>query len=113
MRDASPRQVATLAAIRETVLARGYAPTLRELGRMLGIRSTNGVEDHLKALVKKGLLVREANKARTIKLAGSAREALYAGQRALVRSVLERHGVIGPEVAEEIVAALYPAGGSR
>lgn len=29
----------------------------REIGRKTGIRSTNGVSDHIKALAKKGLLV--------------------------------------------------------
>lgn len=32
----------------------GYPPTLREIGAHMGIRSTNGVNDHLNALERKG-----------------------------------------------------------
>lgn len=45
-----------LVTIKASIVARGYPPTLREIGYMLGIKSTNGVNDHLRALRKKGLL---------------------------------------------------------
>ncbi len=47
--------------------ANGYPPTLREIGEHLGIRSTNGVGDHLKALERKGYLVREELKSRALR----------------------------------------------
>ena len=34
----------------------GESPTVREIGAAFGIRSTNGVSDHLKALQRKGRL---------------------------------------------------------
>src|SRR5690242_21434896 len=46
---------------------RGYPPTLREIGEHMGIRSTNGVNDHLKALEKKGYLEREDLKSRALR----------------------------------------------
>jgi len=46
---------------------RGYPPTLREIGEHFGIRSTNGVNDHLKALEKKGYLRREDLKSRALR----------------------------------------------
>ena len=45
----------------------GYPPTLREIGNKLGIRSTNGVNDHLRALERKGFLTREDMKSRTLR----------------------------------------------
>lgn len=45
----------------------GYPPTLREIGEHMGIRSTNGVNDHLKALERKGYLVREELKSRALR----------------------------------------------
>lgn len=36
----------------------GYPPTLREIGKHMGIRSTNGVADHLRALERKGFIRR-------------------------------------------------------
>ena len=46
---------------------RGYPPTLREIGEHMGIRSTNGVNDHLKALERKGYLIREELKSRALR----------------------------------------------
>lgn len=43
----------------------GYPPTIREIGEHLGIRSTNGVADHLKALKRKGYLQQDGSKSRT------------------------------------------------
>ncbi len=45
----------------------GYPPTLREIGEHFGIRSTNGVNDHLKALEKKGFLHRQDLKSRALR----------------------------------------------
>ncbi|NLE37445.1 MAG: transcriptional repressor LexA [Pirellulaceae bacterium] len=56
--------------IREKIRARGYGPTVREIGDRFDIRSPNGVVCHLKALEKKGLISREANRSRAIQLAG-------------------------------------------
>ena len=44
----------------------GYPPTIREIGAEFGIRSTNGVNDHLKALERKGFLIRGEAKSRAI-----------------------------------------------
>lgn len=51
----------------ESIEDRGYPPTLREIGLKLGIRSTNGVNDHLRALERKGYLTREDMKSRTLR----------------------------------------------
>jgi len=52
----TPRQLEMVRAIKRSVVERGYPPTLRELGETLGIRSTNGVADHLRWMRKKGLV---------------------------------------------------------
>src|SRR5262245_59420172 len=61
------RQRAVLDFISRSIERRGYPPTLREIGEHLGIRSTNGVNDHLKALEKKGYLEREDLKSRALR----------------------------------------------
>ncbi len=63
------RQRAVYEFIRERIRNRGYGPTVREIGDHFRIRSPNGVMCHLKALEKKGLIVREANMSRAIQLA--------------------------------------------
>jgi repressor LexA len=54
--------------IREKIETRGYGPTVREIGLGFDIKSPNGVMCHLKALEKKGLIVREGFSARAIQL---------------------------------------------
>ena len=54
--------------LREKIVARGYGPTVREIGQHFGITSPNGVTCHLKALEKKGLISREAYMSRAIQL---------------------------------------------
>jgi repressor LexA len=61
------RQQAILDFISQSIEERGYPPTLREIGEHFGIRSTNGVNDHLRALEKKGHLHREDLKSRALR----------------------------------------------
>ncbi len=61
------RQRQVLDFISRSIERRGYPPTLREIGEQLRIRSTNGVNDHLKALEKKGYLEREDLKSRALR----------------------------------------------
>lgn len=68
MQKLTDRQRAVLTFISASIDERGYPPTLREIGNHLGIRSTNGVNDHLRALERKGYLTREDMKSRTLRL---------------------------------------------
>ena len=54
--------------IRDKIESRGFGPTVREIGEAFDIMSPNGVMCHLKALVKKGLILRTENRARAIQL---------------------------------------------
>lgn len=58
--------------IRSKIEGRGYGPTVREIGENFEIASPNGVMCHLKALEKKGLITREANRSRAIQLSPEA-----------------------------------------
>lgn len=61
------RQREILDFISASIVERGFPPTLREIGEHFSIRSTNGVNDHLKALEKKGHLRREDLKSRAMR----------------------------------------------
>ncbi len=65
------RQRDVLDFISDSIRKRGYPPTLREIGSHFGIRSTNGVNDHLRALEKKGFLHREDLKSRALRPLGT------------------------------------------
>lgn len=64
--ELTDRQAQVLRLINVHRDARGYAPTLREIGRQLGITSTNGVNDHLRALERKGYIRRDPTVSRGI-----------------------------------------------
>src|ERR1700752_2836673 len=75
MQGLTQRQQMVLDFIRQSITDRGYPPTLREIGARMGIRSTNGVNDHLRALERKGYLTREDMKSRALRptsLSGAA-----------------------------------------
>jgi len=66
------RQQQVLDFINNWIMERGYPPTMREIGEEMGISSTNGVNDHLKALERKGFLARDDMKSRALRpVAGS------------------------------------------
>src|SRR4029078_11922494 len=67
MQGLTQRQQMVLDFIRQSISDRGYPPTLREIGARMGIRSTNGVNDHLRALERKGYLKREGMGARALR----------------------------------------------
>ncbi len=65
--ELTDRQREILDFINQSIGKRGYPPTLREIGSQFGIRSTNGVNDHLRALEKKGYLQRDDLKSRALR----------------------------------------------
>lgn len=71
------RQQECLSFVERQIQTQGYPPTQREIGDAMGIRSTNGVNDHLMALERKGSIRRTDYKSRAIvltSLAALARE---------------------------------------
>ncbi len=55
-----PRQQRILLAIRDRVLRSGYAPSTREIGDAVGLRSASSVSKHVASLEEKGFLRRGA-----------------------------------------------------
>lgn len=66
MQQMTHRQQEILQFVCHSITESGYPPTIREIGDEFGIRSTNGVNDHLKALAKKGYLNRGDKKSRAL-----------------------------------------------
>ena len=71
MQSLTSRQKQILEFITRRIEEQGYPPTIREIGEEMGIRSTNGVNDHLKALERKGFLKREGLKSRALRPVGA------------------------------------------
>jgi repressor LexA len=67
MKGLTKRQKMVLDFIVQRINDIGYPPTIREIGEHMEISSTNGVSDHLRALVRKGYLVRDESKSRALR----------------------------------------------
>ncbi len=63
----TPKQLHILTRIRDVRAARGYSPTMQELADELGVSKVT-VFEHVEALIKKGALSRQANKARSLEI---------------------------------------------
>lgn len=70
MSKISSRQQAILEFIRNEVRAKGYPPSVREIGEAVGLASSSTVHGHLDRLEKKGLIRRDPTKPRAIELLG-------------------------------------------
>jgi SOS-response transcriptional repressor LexA len=78
--ELTPRQWEVLAAIRRLRAPRDLPPTIRELGAEIGVGSPNGVVCHLRALRRKGWIVREACRSRTLRLTAAAEYQMGPGE---------------------------------
>lgn len=56
MSDLTPRQEEVLNLIRKYADETGYPPTRAEIARILGFKSANAAEEHIKALARKGAI---------------------------------------------------------
>jgi repressor LexA len=65
-RPLTPPQARVLRFIQDSTAKRGFPPTVREIARDMGYRSTNAVADVLVALERKGKLKTSTQKARGI-----------------------------------------------
>lgn len=71
MMNLTPKQLHILTRVRDLRLARGYSPTMQELADELGVSKVT-VFEHVEALIKKGALRRDPNKARSLELTEEA-----------------------------------------
>jgi repressor LexA len=95
MHALTDRQLEVLRFIARQIEEQGYPPTIREIGEALDIRSTNGVNDHLKALERKGFLTRDPVKSRALIPTSAAREVLTGRGGAQVISLAARSAARG------------------
>jgi repressor LexA len=68
MDELTPRQAEVLRLINDFAQSTGFPPTRAEIARILGFRSANAAEDHLRALARKGFIELLAGASRGIRL---------------------------------------------
>ncbi len=120
-RALTSRQTRILDVIRDAVEARGYPPSVREIGDAVGLTSPSSVAHQLRVLEQKGYLRRDPNRPRALEVTGGAsrkarNEAGDANSAAPRQTpdntamvpVLGRIAAGGPILAEESVEAVFP-----
>jgi len=70
------RQQQILDLIRQAIVNTGFPPTRAELATVLGFKSANAAEDHLRALARKGVIELTAGASRGIRLTDLANESI-------------------------------------
>jgi repressor LexA len=107
--DLTSRQHEILAFVNTHVDDHGYPPTVREIGRAVGLTSPSTVHAHLEKLEKAGLIRRDATKPRALEViegGRSRRAAVVELARPAHSSVLPLVGEVAagsPVVAEDTV----------
>ena len=109
-KELTKRQREILDYIIECVRDRGLPPTIAEIGEEFGIASTNGVNDHLVALEKKGFIER-SSKARGILVTDKAVMGLYQSDVGVL-PLVGRVAAGAPMLAEENIEGLIPVDAS-
>ncbi len=99
MEKVTARQRRILDYIRETVQARGYPPTVREIGEAVGLTSSSSVHAQLANLERQGLLRRDPTKPRAMELS----DARGARPKAVGVPLLGRISAGAPILADENV----------
>lgn len=122
----TPRQQRVLAHIKDSIEKRGYPPSMREIGKAVGLTSTSSVAHQLRVLEEKGYLKRDPNRPRALEVflpevmaarrsLGAAEETSYdeTGVGDAVPApanvpVVGRIAAGGPILAEERIEDVFP-----
>ena len=92
----------------------GYPPTVRDIGKAIGLTSSSTVHAHLANLEKVGLLRRDPTKPRALEvLVDKAKQAVAPGGLPLVGQVAAGEPMLAEENIEEYVAVPGIAGGDE
>jgi repressor LexA len=112
--DLTKRQQEIFDYVKRYAREHGYPPTVRDIGKAIGLTSSSTVHAHLANLEKLGLLRRDPTKPRAIEvLADKAKAAAAAPGLPLVGQVAAGQPVLAEENIEEYVAIPPIAGGEE
>ena len=112
--DLTKRQKEIFDFIRRYASKYGYPPTVREIGKAVGLTSSSTVHAHLANLEKIGLLRRDPTKPRAIELmVGKAKKAMRGTGLPLVGAVAAGQPVLAEENIEEYLEIPEAIGGDE
>ncbi len=122
----TPRQQRILTALRDAIEQRGYPPSIREIGDLVGLASSSSVAHQLRVLEQKGFIKRDPNRPRALEVflpeLMAARRSISSGDdsgfdvtgigdahpQATNVPLVGRIAAGGPILAEERVEEIFP-----
>jgi repressor LexA len=109
----TPRQQRVLTVIRESLARRGYPPSMREIGELVGLTSSSSVAHQLRTLEEKGYIRRDPNRPRALSVAAPEDAVDETGMGDAQPTpayvpVVGRIAAGGPILAEERVEEIFP-----
>jgi repressor LexA len=115
MKALTDRQKELIDIIKEFLESQGMPPTIEEIRQAMGLRSPNGVRDHLRALERKGVLELVPGTSRGIRLLGPYLERVELDRSSYTLPIIGRVAAGNPILAEQHIedhrqldTALFP-----
>lgn len=109
MENINEKQREIFEYIKEKLAQNGVAPSVREIGEAVGLRSTSSVQYNLNVLENAGYIVRDANLKRTIRIAGSAKSVAHIP---LIGTVTAGMPILATQQIEDYIAVSGVSGNS-
>ena len=114
--ELNKREKAILKFIEKQIQAKGYPPSVREIGKAVGLKSTATVHGYIASLQKKGYIKKETQKGRTLKLLKGGLEpenetldkSLYSGKELVDVPVIGKITAGEPILAVENITDTFP-----
>ena len=104
----SERQQHMLVFIQEYYQEHLYPPTIREIGEAVGISSTSVVNYNLNKLVDAGMIQRNKDVSRGIRLTNAPRSSLYAVSQSLATSLPDNPSRFSRKAARRPTRSTWP-----
>lgn len=104
--DLSQRQNAILAFIKQEIKAKGYPPSVREIGDAVGLMSSSTVHGHLQTLEDKGYIRRDPVKPRAIEVLDNSSDVIE--KKVVQVPIVGRVTAGQPILAQENIEDTFP-----
>nr|WP_330390942.1 transcriptional repressor LexA [Tindallia magadiensis] len=102
------KQKCVLNFLKETVLQRGYPPSVREIGEAVDLKSTSTVHSHLTNLEKKGYIKRDPAKPRAIEIINYQNQDQNISKRMINVPLVGKVTAGEPVLATENIEDVFP-----
>ncbi|MGO1368756.1 MAG: transcriptional repressor LexA [Senegalia sp. (in: firmicutes)] len=106
--ELSTKQSNILKFIKKEIMQKGYPPSVREICKAVGLKSTSTVHGHLSRLEKKGYLRRDATKPRAIEVLDSKNENIFSRKEIIEVPIIGKVTAGIPILATENIEDTFP-----